>query len=463
MARDAALIYLRISEDRTGSEAGVDRQRIDCRRRCRDRGWEVVAVESDNDLSAAGGKKRPGFEAMLGRIERGEVGHVVAWTLDRLQRNRRDELRLYEACRARGVTVSLVRGPDLDWETPAGRYMADNLGSLARMEIEVKSDRQKRANLQAREAGRMGWSRRPYGYDSRRGKIVVVPREAAALRESYARVMAGDTLASVTRWLNSAGHKTSIGGAWSQTQIRRILMNPRYIGTVTYNGEEMGDGDWPPIFSADEQRAITELMANPARLRHQGTAIKYLLSGIARCGICGDAMYSQPMVKKERGKTRRWHTYSCQKRHLGRRSDLVDEVVEAVVVARLSLPDGLDLLSPAADVGALRREAETLRARRDGLSELLAEGLLTPENARPQLRKIADSLGALERDIAAAMGTGPGRVLQGATPEGMAAAWAALAVGEKRSVIDALLTVHILPVGKGYKFAPEHVRVAWRD
>src|SRR4051812_40743198 len=93
-----AVIYLRISEDRTGEEAGVTRQREDCERRCRDREWSVIEVEADNDLSAAGHRRRPGFELVLDLIASGQVQVVVAWALHRLQRNRRDEVRLYELC-----------------------------------------------------------------------------------------------------------------------------------------------------------------------------------------------------------------------------------------------------------------------------------------------------------------------------------------------------------------------------
>ena len=155
-------MYLRISLDRTGHAAGVTRQRDDCERRCRDRGWRVVAVESDNDASAArGARRRPGFEAMLQRLEAGEAQVLVAWSLDRLQRSRRDEVRLYEVCQARGVTISLVNGADLDLSTAGGRFTADALSSVARYEIELKSDRQRAAQAQAECPPRRStiWSR----------------------------------------------------------------------------------------------------------------------------------------------------------------------------------------------------------------------------------------------------------------------------------------------------------------
>ena len=60
---EQVLTYLRISEDRTGEEAGVDRQRADCLALCARLGLPVVVVDvfMDNDTSAFLHKKRPGF------------------------------------------------------------------------------------------------------------------------------------------------------------------------------------------------------------------------------------------------------------------------------------------------------------------------------------------------------------------------------------------------------------------
>ncbi|MDT4894127.1 MAG: site-specific recombinase, partial [Pseudonocardiales bacterium] len=203
-------MYLRISDDRTGLEAGVTRQRDDCERRCQDRGWTVVRVESDNDISATKGKRRPGFEALLASIEAGTTSVVVAWSLDRLQRSKRDEVRLYEACQRKGVTLSLVKGADLDFASAAGRFVADALGSVARMEVEMKSERQQRAQLQAAEQGRRSGGRRPFGYEA--DGMTVRAAESEAIRQGYRSFLAGQSLAGVAREWNALGLKTGQGG-----------------------------------------------------------------------------------------------------------------------------------------------------------------------------------------------------------------------------------------------------------
>lgn len=78
-----AAVYLRISSDRTGDEEGVTRQREDCLKLSRERGWGVVEYK-DDDCSAD--KERPAYQRMLSDI-RDEKNHaVVAWDLDRLHR-----------------------------------------------------------------------------------------------------------------------------------------------------------------------------------------------------------------------------------------------------------------------------------------------------------------------------------------------------------------------------------------
>src|SRR3712207_6558829 len=255
-----ALGYLRISEDRTGLAAGVIRQAEATERRAHERGWTWLGVEKDNDHSAkAGSRKRDGFEAMLRRIESGEVQVVVAWSLDRLQRSRRDEVRLYELCQAKGVTISLVNGADLDLSTAGGRLVADQLSSVARYEIELKSDRQKAAQAQAARNGKRVGGRRPFGYEQ--DGTTVREDEAAAIYAGYQAVLAGETLPEVARQWNARGLTTGqpgrravreavergltleqrrelSGAAFTRSSVRDVVTNPRYAALRSHVPED---------------------------------------------------------------------------------------------------------------------------------------------------------------------------------------------------------------------------------
>jgi DNA invertase Pin-like site-specific DNA recombinase len=300
-----AVVYLRISQDRTGQAAGVSRQRDQCQRRARERGWTVVAVEEDNDVSAKGHRRRRGFEAMLHRIESGEAQVIVAWSLDRLQRNRRDEVRLYELCQAKGVTISLVNGADLDLSTAGGRLVADQLSSVARHEIELKSDRQVAAQAQAASQGRRVGGRRPFGYAS--DGMTVVQDEAAAVRLGYQAILAGEPVAEVARQWNDQGLLTGQGNPFSRSAVRDVLLNPRNTGLrahvteadrkgaegrrVDRAGRIIGKAAWPSIVDEGTWRAAVDLLTDPRR-RTGPTNARALLTGVALCGVCGATVHS---------------------------------------------------------------------------------------------------------------------------------------------------------------------------
>lgn len=82
---EQVVAYLRISEDRTGAEAGVERQRQDCLDLCARLGITDPAIFIDNDISAYSGKKRPGYIDLLDRVKLGP-SRIVAWHVDRLYR-----------------------------------------------------------------------------------------------------------------------------------------------------------------------------------------------------------------------------------------------------------------------------------------------------------------------------------------------------------------------------------------
>ena len=105
----SAVLYARISEDRTGREAGVERQEAECRALAEAQGWVVDTVLIDNDISAFSGKRRPAYDQLLSAIDRGEVEAVVVWHPDRLYRRTADLTRLVDAIERQHVSIRTVR------------------------------------------------------------------------------------------------------------------------------------------------------------------------------------------------------------------------------------------------------------------------------------------------------------------------------------------------------------------
>lgn len=454
-------LYVRQSEDKSGLFAAVQRQEADCRLMAEAKGWAAPALYADNSISATSGKVRPAFERLLADVERGAVSGIVVWHLDRLTRSMKDLSRIIEAGRNHRVNISCVHGVSLDLGDPTGVAVSQILTAVAGMETSHKGERQRRANRQRAEAGGAFWSRRPFGYDrDSDGKVITIEREAGAIREAAELILAGATLSSVVRKWNAAGFTTTAPGKgkWGVTQLRRLLLSPRYAGRNLYNGEEIGSGNWEPILDVETSAKLEELLTAPGRRTAPDQLnAKYLLSGIATCGKCGSKMFAAP-VKGPNGSKRM--VYRCFGGYCMQRSlaDL-DETVEAAVVGLLAMPDAAKTFSMVEDTGPLRKRLTELRDRRDALASLLTDGLLSAAAVREQSGKLSKELHEVENSLSSADGLNPAAAVIGSAD--VAGAWSGLPLWIKRGIIRSLITVTILPAGKGKDFDPEQVQVGF--
>lgn len=457
--RTRAVIYCRISQDRTGAGLGIDRQREDCEALARGNGWEVVETYVDNDISAYSGKKRPGYEQMLADLEDGTATIVVAWHTDRLHRSPTELERYISISERRGVSTHTVQAGQLDLSTPSGRMTARILGAVAKQESEHKGERVARARRQKALAGEWMGGIRPFGWgvptdemrtvtDRKTGEerlepvldmMKAVPEEAEALRFWTDEILSGGSIRSLVKWCADKGVTTTRGNPVTHTDMRDMLIRPRNAGIAVYRGEEVGRGQWEPIVDEAKYRAVVAILTDPGRIVNRGAQPKWLGSLIYVCGreICGQGM----TVTQSGG--RRYPSYRCPTGHGGgRRAEIVDQYVEDVIVDRLSRDDAHDLLEPAPDgidVAALQAEAEQIRQRMRDLGGLFGAGQLElgpftegMDTARAQLEGVMQQLArAATRDPLAG--------LVGASD--VRKAWKALDLERQRNVLRALVTV----------------------
>ncbi|MGY1691993.1 recombinase family protein [Geodermatophilus sp. SYSU D01105] len=451
-----AAVYLRQSLDRDGTGLAVARQREDCLKLCADRGWEPVEYV-DNDTSASGRKVRPAYARMLADVEAGCVSAVVAWDLDRLHRRPVELEHFIDLADTRKLALATVGG-DADLSTDNGRLFARIKGAVARGEIERKSARQKRANLQRAQLGKPPpGGRRAVGFEV--GGMALRDSEAALIREGYRHLLGGSSLRGIAAHWNAASFTTAGGGVWRPDAVRYTLRNPRNAAIVVYCGEEIGVGSWPAIVPEHTYRAAVALLDDPSRRTTPSTARRYLLAGLALCQ-CGAHVITGRTQHGQR-------TYRCGRTrgHLSRAAAPADELVVTLVVARLSQPDAADLLvthQGGPDVSALREEAAALRTRLGELADLFADGAITAAQLSRGTERTRQALQAVEERLADA---GRVSVLGELIASGeVRAVWDGLDLDRQRAAIDALMTVTLLPPGRGARtFRPETVNIEWRQ
>lgn len=470
------LIYVRQSLAKEGDQLAVERQEAECQRVAELRGVDVLRVIIDNNVSASRGH-RPGYTELMQAIEGGEAEAVIVLRLDRLLRKLTELETLIELSERTGVQIITVQG-DLDISNAQGRLLGRILASVARSEVETKSERHKLANRQRAAIGKPHGSRRPYGYQS--DLMSLHDEEADVLREMARRVISGQGYKEVAHWLNRQGHTTTTGRPWLPITVRNLLRKPRYGGWRDYNGE-LFRGQWDPVFDAETyERLHLIIRTKSQRAGSTAKARKYLLTGLLFCGKCGLNLTGTNIVDRPGAPKRR--IYMCRGvRDTGlvrgcggvrRNADALDHYVRESVISYLDTPLLADLLKGdnAGELHELLEQRQTLQLRLDGLVEDYASGLLNREQLARAKRTVEASLQEAETAIDNASRRSVGANI----PAGLSVReawekcdsddWRRQLVGlvAKRIVVNPGKTKpYYMADGKRYRFDPTLVDIEW--
>lgn len=440
-----AVVYARISSDRTGAGMGVERQVEDCRTLADHLGLTVPAdgIYSDNDVSAFSGKPRPGYKALCDDLRAYPGTVVLAWHTDRLHRRSVELGAFIDLCEATGATVQTVMAGPLDLSNAAGRLSARIVGAVAEHEVDHARERMRRAKDQAAAQGKFRGGPRAFGYEA--NGIDVRLDEAEALATAAAELLEGLSLNEVTRRLKAKGHTTTGGHPLDASAVRRILQKPRNAGVLTRNGQVVGPGAWPAIIDETTWRGMCALLADPKRRTSPGPERRWLLTGIARCGICGGPLVARGHSTKDR------HTrpsYVCKSHHVSRDTKALDEHVTGIVLDLLADPELADLLTPARpDVVLDEIEAAQIRADLDDLAQACARGDVTVSQMATASRGLRDRLEAVEARLGHGREAGLLSAQAGAPSPVQAFLASPLAV--QRDVVRELVVVVVSPGRRG--------------
>lgn len=416
MTKKRAAIYVRLSSHRGEADPSTSpgTQRKTCEAYCVAKGWEVVEVIEDLDVSGSDkGLRldRPGLKKV--RQQWASIDVVVFAKLDRLARNVVDFRDFSEEAAEHGVALVSVH-ESLDMTTPSGRFVATILAAFAEMEAAAIAERITAGRASLAELRRHPGGRTPYGYrttahPSGKGRALELdPDAAAVIREAVERVIAGESTYAVARDFQARSISAGPAAAgWTGQRLRQILLSPASRGYLTRKGQPVRDADgmpekvWPELVT--DAQALQLMRRFPGEPRATRKALKYPLSGLLRCHSCGSVLL---VSSPRKGVT----TYRCQARvsnpegceaPVSINRDLVEPfvfdaflgAVGAFPVTRFEVvgePHGDELAAievelqragarmadPSADVAAIVEQITALRARREALAAMPAEPIV---------------------------------------------------------------------------------------
>jgi site-specific DNA recombinase len=445
-------VYARISEDRDGEGLGVERQVRDCVELCERLGWMVEDSYRDNDVSAYGRKARPAYQQMLTDARNGKINAIVCWSVDRLTRHPRELEEIIDLHTSHNVALATVGG-EINLGDPDGRMVARLTGAIARGEVEKMSKRIRREVQQRAEQGRPHGGK-AYGWDRVNGSDVLNHTEALVVQEIASSLLGGMSVNAITESLNDRGIPSPTGREWSRVTIRHVALRERNAGFRRHQGRILGKGEWEPIFDEDTYYRLHTLLGDPDRKVTSGSAYRYLLTGIAKCGKCGHPV--RVLISHSKGQRR---SYACGKCHgISRNVESVDQLITKLVTRRLAMPDARAIFTPAPDL-LLVGEANRLRTKLEFVAGQFAKDEITGD----QLTLITSTLRPKLQSIEAQLRPVPVDLSDLATPD-IAKRWKDVPLARRRAVVDFLLKITLLPRGKDAprRFDPESVKAEWK-
>jgi DNA invertase Pin-like site-specific DNA recombinase len=302
-----AVVYARISKDREGLELGVKRQLEDSRALAARKGWDIVAEEVDDDISATSGRHRPGWGRTLALLEDGQADALVAYSSSRCYRLPRDLEPLLDLAKSRGIQIATVASGDIDLSTADGRMLAGILVSVDRGEAERISERIRRKLLELARNGADKGGPRPFGYEDDR--VTVSESEAKLLRRAATDVLGGTSLKAIARRWNEAGVATPTGlvGSWTGVRVRQILTSPRVAGLRQHGGrgkvllDDAGEpvrAVWPAILDEDVWLQLRSRFGT-GNGRKYSSERRHLLTGLVVCDRDTERMEARPAWRNQ--------------------------------------------------------------------------------------------------------------------------------------------------------------------
>ena len=311
-----AVSYIRVSTreqaQRGGSEEGfsLPAQREANKRKAQSMGALVVKEFADRGESARSAN-RPELQKMLAYLkEDGGIDYVIVHKLDRLARNRADDVEINRAFEEAGVRL-VSTSENID-QTPGGMLLHGIMSSIAEFySRNLANEVMKGMGEKARNGGTLG--KAPLGYvnvrardeNGREVRTIALDEERAPLiRLAFTEYATGNwTVRQLADHLNTLGLSIPptprrCAKPITATRLHEILRHPYYKGIVTFQGVEYA-GKHEPLVDSQTWQTVQTILASRRYGERQRIHNHFLKSTVV-CGQCG-ARLSVQNAKNSKG------------------------------------------------------------------------------------------------------------------------------------------------------------------
>jgi Site-specific recombinases, DNA invertase Pin homologs len=310
-------IYARVSTEEQARSGYSLRDQL---RECRKKAGTSEVVEYVDEGVSGEFLDRPALTKLRQDVREGLITRLICLDPDRLSRRLMNQLLISDEIEKR-AQLEFVNGEYL--QNPEGRLFYQMRGAISEFEKAKITERFSRGRREKARQGRVVRDYKVYGYsfDNEKSQLVINDYEANIVKLIFdlftgKSIIRTAGINGIALYLTEMKIPTKRGAkVWHRQVVRQILMNRAYIGEFYQNrwntegmlGNKFKDREqripmrirpkpeWIlvpcPRIIDDEQFEFAQELLNVSRQRWAGSRKhRYLLSGLVRCGNCGNTM-----------------------------------------------------------------------------------------------------------------------------------------------------------------------------
>ncbi|MEV6717244.1 recombinase family protein [Lentzea sp. NPDC051208] len=320
-----AFVYLRVSTKEQAQRGGnaegysIPTQRSACYLKSEQLG-ATVANEYVDAGESARSAKRDDLQRMLRDVKRLRPDFVIIHKIDRLARNREDDLAINLLLRRYGVKlVSCMEHID---DSPSGRLLYGVMAEIAQFYSANLAEEVMKGLIAKAEEGGTPY-RAPIGYTNRREMRGGIERSWVELDEDrwdiirwcFDEYATGEwsgidlTLAAQAKGLTTRPTRTKPAAPISLTTMYHILQNPYYIGIVSYRGIHY-EGRHKAIVEPEKWLAVQDILAAHNNTGEKDRKHNHYLRSTIHCSECGGRL----VYSEAKGNGGKYTYFMCSKK-----------------------------------------------------------------------------------------------------------------------------------------------------
>ncbi len=317
-----AVIYVRVSSSQQADTDydpegfSIPAQREACTRKAAGLGLEVVEEFVDRGESAKTAN-RAGLQALLKRLEQGDITHVIVHKVDRLARNRADDVAIVMRIRSHGA--QLVSATENIDETPSGLLLHGIMSSIAEFYSRNLATEIMKGTTQKAKTGGTPFQA-PLGYlntreviDGREIRTIAIDLERAPLVQLAFELYATGQyslidLATIleARGLKSRPTANKPAKPLGTNRLSSMLRNEYYIGIVHYAGMTH-QGRHEPLIGEAVFDKVQQILAAQRQSGERSWRHYHYLRGSLICANCGRRLF----FVRPRGRSTNYEYFVC--------------------------------------------------------------------------------------------------------------------------------------------------------